>query len=112
MRLMAALIAGPASVARLFIDCDDVALLYASMVRQVAGYTVNILTLIDSGIAGSHVICTYTAPNGSCGALDTNGHHVLANLDEQTICDHWTAIYGPPFGYKYIGVLVTPDPFR
>jgi hypothetical protein len=107
-RLQAALING--TVNRLYIDCDDVAGWYLTAVRQVAGYSAHLLTLIDSRIVGSHVICVYTGLDGKCGGLDTNGHHDLADLTEATICEHWSALYAGN-GYHYIGAVTTEYPF-
>lgn len=108
-RLQAALNAGPDAVRRLFIDCDDVAGWYLAALRQMPGYQAHIMTLIDERIVGSHVICVYQGPGG-CGALDTNGHRALPNLDEATLCEVWSSIYAGN-GYHYIGALATPYPF-
>ena len=112
-RVMAALLDGPEALRRLFIDCDDVAGLYLAMVRQVPGYEARLVTLIDPSVRGnnsSHVICVYTGPDGKHGALDTNGHIPLPDLEELTLCAVWSALYDNR-GYTYLGALATPYPF-
>lgn len=108
-RLQAALEAGPDAVKRLFIDCDDVAGWYHAAVRQMPGYTSHLVTLIDERIVGSHVICVYQGPGGA-GALDTNAHRPLPDLNEATLCGVWSNIYAGN-GYRYIGAIATPYPF-
>ena len=107
-RLQAGLVSG--SVSGLFIDCDDVAGWYHTAVRQTPGYTSRVVTLIDHRIVGSHVICPYMAPDGTHGVLDTNGHHILPDLEESTICDFFTNLYKAE-GYVYLGMLDSPYPF-
>jgi hypothetical protein len=108
-RLAYALEAGPEAMKHLWIDCDDVAGFYLAACRQIPGCVARIVTLIDSGIKGSHVICVGTLDGHTFG-MDTNGYHALADDHEDTLCAHWTAIY-TVWGYHYIGALDSPYPF-
>lgn len=107
-RISAALEAGTADQER--IDCDDFAGIAYLMLRQIPGCKTTVVTILDeSGKFGHHVICTYTF-NGAKGVIDTNGHHLLPDLAESTICRLFSDIY-VSLGYRYFAALDSPYPF-
>lgn len=98
---------------RIQTDCDDYATWAYAALRQIPGVTPQIVTLLDAGVKFSHVICVYTqdGPAGRhYGAIDTNGHRPLANIEPGTLCKVWTGIYGPQ-GANYISATPTDYPF-
>lgn len=108
-RLAAGLLAGPAAIAQLYIDCDDVAGFYLLACRAIPGCEARIVTLIDERLVGSHVICV-AHHAGQVLGLDTNGLHVLPDDTEATLCATWSGIYAS-LGYDYIGAVDSPYPF-
>lgn len=109
-RVQAAIEIGPEQIKKTFIDCDDVACWYYAALLQMPGYTPKIITLIDSNVVGSHVLCGYTAPDGHFGVLDTNGLHYLLDLKPTTLCALWNEIYKDR-GYNYIDAVDCAYPF-
>ena len=98
---------------RIQTDCDDYATWAYAALRQIPGVTPHIFTLVDAGVKFSHVICVYTedTPHGRLyGAIDTNGHRPLANIEPATLCKVWGDIYGPQ-GANYIDATPTAYPF-
>lgn len=102
----AALEAGTA--ASLPVDCDDVAA-WAHVALAQLGATPQLVALFDAGVRGSHVICVYTW-QGAHGAIDTNGVHVLPDLDPATLCAHWERIYAAQ-GVRYLEAVPVDSPF-
>lgn len=98
---------------RIQTDCDDYASWAYVALRQIPGVTPIIFTLVDSGLKFSHVICCYSqeTPSGKqYGAIDTNGHRPLINIEPGTLCKVWNGIYGPQ-GANYISATETSYPF-
>lgn len=106
-RIVAAMAAGTAK--SLHIDCDDFALLAFHMTRQIPGCASKVVTLVDSGVKGSHVICVGTF-NGQPFGLDTCGYRALPELSEATLCRVWRDIYAAQ-GYSYFMAVDTPSPW-
>lgn len=90
-------------------DCDDFAGLAFVALRQIRGVEARIVTLVDAGVKGSHVICVYKHGQ-TFGAIDTNGLRLLSDLSEATLCRTWSDLYKAE-GYTYVLALTTPYPF-
>jgi len=91
------------------IDCDDYAIWAYQALLRIPGCEPTIVTLLDQGVVGSHVVCIYRTSK-QCGVIDTNGHRLLTGRDPATICQTFTEIYAAR-GYRYVSATVTPYPF-
>lgn len=112
-RLQAAMEQGHEAVKRLMVDCDDYATWAYAALRQVPGCTPLMYTLLDAGMRFNHCICVYardTAHGRQYGAIDTNGHRPLANIEPATLCKVWTGLYGSQ-GANYLSATPTGYPF-
>lgn len=107
-RLAHGLEAGPSFIKGMWIDCDDVAGFYHAVSRK-SGWQSQVITLVDQGLKGSHVICVGTFEGRAWGA-DTNGFRWLAGLGEEHLCQVWTDLYRG-VGYRYLGAIATPYPW-
>ena len=104
---------GTGDYSRIQTDCDDYATFAYAALRLIPGVTPLMFTLFDAGVRFSHVICVYTedTPHGRLyGAIDTNGHRRLPNIEPATLCKVWGDIYGPQ-GANYIDATPTAYPF-
>lgn len=98
---------------RIQTDCDDYATWAYVALKQIPGVTPRIFTLVDAGVKFSHVICVYSEKNQygtQYGAIDTNGHRPLINIEPSTLCKVWNGIYGSQ-GANYISATETTYPF-
>lgn len=93
----------------LFIDCDDYASWAYAVCRNIPGCNVQIYTLVDLGLTGTHVICVGTW-RGLYFAIDTNGYRTLPDLKVTTLCNVWSEIYKSR-GYRYIEADPIPYAF-
>lgn len=91
------------------IDCDDYAVWAYRALMLIPECHPMILTLLDERLVGSHVVCAYRKGQ-VCGVIDTNGHRLLDNLAEETVCRVFSEVY-KTLGYKYIKAVFTPYPF-
>lgn len=90
------------------IDCDDVAA-WAYLALHKLGAAPHLMAIYDEGLRGAHCVCVYVL-NGRCGAIDTNGHVLLPDLHDETICRHWSNVYRER-GYVYTTVVPLSFPF-
>ncbi len=104
--LQAALEAGTA--ARLPVDCDDVAA-WAHAALSAMGAAPGLVVLYEESLRGAHCVCVYRW-NGQAGAIDTNGVHTLPDLDEATLCAHWSGLYARE-GFVYTAAVPVAYPF-
>jgi hypothetical protein len=93
---------------KLPVDCDDVAA-WAYLALKNIGANPHLIAIYDEGLRGAHCICVYML-NGRCGAIDTNGHTLLPDLHDQTLCQHWSNVYRDR-GYVYTTVVPLSFPF-
>ena len=92
-------------------DCDDASLLYLKMLEDSPLVSdLQLVTIIDSGIRGCHVIAARGRYQGRVFVLDTNGLAYLPDDTEETLCTHFTALYSRQ-GYNYIAAVPTRYPF-
>jgi hypothetical protein len=78
---------------RLPVDCDDVAAWAFKALKTIPGCTAQMFAIYDPYPSKwAHCICVYEL-NGKFGAIDTNGHRELANLQSATILNEWDRIY-------------------
>ena len=94
---------------RLPIDCDDFSAWAYVALLKVPGCEPQIMTLLDAGVVGSHVVCVYRQGE-HFGVIDTNGHRSLPSRDATTLCQTFTALYASR-GYRYVSATPTPFPF-
>lgn len=106
-RIVAEMAAGTAR--NMHLDCDDVAVLAHVMTRQIPGCVSRVVTIVDAGVVGSHVLCVGTF-NGQPWAIDTNGYRHLPDLTETTLCRVWNDIYASR-GYRYFMAVDTASPW-
>jgi hypothetical protein len=101
-KFQTALAKGKEYAKKLPIDCDDVALWAFRALLQIPGCNPQLKAIYDPlPSPGAHAICTY-ALNGGYGVIDTNGHHFLPDLSDQTICAKFTELFAPNGkGWRY-----------
>lgn len=126
LRLERALRISKEEVKKLRIDCDDIAIWSAVTTRKsrVVDFSI-VVTLVDQGLVGSHVVCIGRYKNGDYFRLDTAGlanipyNEFIYNSDPKAfveinqgkICKIWEELYAER-GFKYIDAVYTPDPFK
>lgn len=91
------------------IDCDDYAAYAYKALQTIPGCEPQMMTLLDQGLVGSHVVCVYRLGN-QFGVIDTNGHRTLPSRDAATLCQTFTDIYASR-GYRYVSATPTTYPF-
>lgn len=90
------------------VDCDDLAVWACACLRQTEGLRPRIVTLVDAGLVGSHVICVGEGHGPLRWAIDTNGYRELVDLSPAALCEEWGRIYP---GTRYVAAIDTPYPF-
>lgn len=101
----------------LHVDCDDFAVWCYAALAQLQGYRVQLWTVVDFWVAASHVVCTYRAPDGTCGLL-SNGRHrpiladeawaVRLDVEEEFAGYRWAAWWPKA---HFVAAVPTPYPF-
>lgn len=92
-------------------DCDDLATYAFACLKKIHGVSPSIYTLYDnSGKFGHHVVCTFTAPGGVRGVIDTNGLKYLTDTSTRALCRHFTSVYAS-LGYTFTEAVYTEYPF-
>lgn len=116
-RLQAYLDTGAKAVPWQSFDCDKVGSYAFAALRSIPSCEARMITLLvqpdltrplHRSNWGHHTVFGYRF-KGQAGVIDTNGHHLLPDLDEETLVRRWSEIYQGL--YAYAGAVPTPYPW-
>lgn len=92
-------------------DCDDFSLYAYVALKTVAGCEPRIVTLVDSRLKMSHVVCAFRDVDGTFGVIDTNGLYRWGHEAEGDEDELLKLRFGRLYRTIYESALTTRYPF-